>query len=35
MSDPVLIEINIGHDEQAADAEREIVTLCAPPLQTG
>ncbi|SFF25667.1 hypothetical protein SAMN04488523_1408 [Sulfitobacter brevis] len=35
MSDPVLIEISLGLDEPATDAENEVLTQCAPPLQTG
>jgi hypothetical protein len=35
MSDPVLIEISLGHDEPATDAENEVLTQCAPARQTG
>ena len=35
ISDPVLIEISLGHDEPATDAENEVLTQCSPPLQTG
>jgi hypothetical protein len=35
ISDPVLIEISLGHDKPATDAENEVLTRCAPPFQTG
>ncbi len=35
LSDPVLIEISLGLDEPATDAEDEVLTQCSPALQTG
>jgi hypothetical protein len=36
MSDPVLIEISLGHNnEPATEAENEVLTECSSPLQTG
>ena len=35
MSAPVLIEISLGHDEPGKDAANEVLTQCAPALQTG